>query len=346
MRRVIRASMSTHAAGNGHRTRADRGAAPPGGRARARAANAALRGSGGCRQARRRRSRSRRPSTVRPAAQPAATMRAARVRRAVASRAASTPTSTIVDRGDDATIKIKVLREKVLDAVGYRPFEGDRRVFIIAGGRPPGGRSGRAAQDARGAAAVGHRSHADLGLSGLAARRRCSRGAAGFVSVRSASATWRACSSSARASDRAAASALAAVSGGSVTRALAEQSGDLGADRDAALAMLAAAKRGVARSAQGVRGAGEERLRPARSRGAGRAARRAVVAAARSRRDRSPGRATRWPTAISSATCGRFRAAFPLARVTAGYASLNHAQTALERNASPKIVADWVALHL
>src|SRR6187401_2065278 len=39
---------------------------------------------------------------------------------------------TIVDRGDDATIKLKVWREKVLDAVGYRPFEGDRRVFISA----------------------------------------------------------------------------------------------------------------------------------------------------------------------------------------------------------------------
>jgi hypothetical protein len=37
---------------------------------------------------------------------------------------------------------------------------------------------------------------------------------------------------------------------------------------------------------------------------------------------------------------------FDLPRVTSGYAALAHAETALERNASPKIVADWIALHL
>jgi len=38
----------------------------------------------------------------------------------------------MLDRGDDATIKIKFLRERVLDVIGYRPFEAVRRVFIIA----------------------------------------------------------------------------------------------------------------------------------------------------------------------------------------------------------------------
>ena len=33
-------------------------------------------------------------------------------------------------------------------------------------------------------------------------------------------------------------------------------------------------------------------------------------------------------------------------RVIDGYASLSRAQQALERNVGPKIVADWVALHL
>jgi DNA polymerase-3 subunit delta' len=37
-----------------------------------------------------------------------------------------------IDRGDDSIIKLKLLRERVLDAVGYRPFEGLRRVFVIA----------------------------------------------------------------------------------------------------------------------------------------------------------------------------------------------------------------------
>ena len=37
---------------------------------------------------------------------------------------------------------------------------------------------------------------------------------------------------------------------------------------------------------------------------------------------------------------------FDLPRVTKGYAALAHAETALDRNASPKIVADWIALQL
>src|SRR6185369_12059405 len=36
-----------------------------------------------------------------------------------------------VDNGDIASISIKAIRERVLDLVGYRPFEGQRRVFII-----------------------------------------------------------------------------------------------------------------------------------------------------------------------------------------------------------------------
>src|SRR5262245_2202137 len=38
---------------------------------------------------------------------------------------------TVVTNGDEASIKIKVLRERVLDVVGYRPFEAGRRVYII-----------------------------------------------------------------------------------------------------------------------------------------------------------------------------------------------------------------------
>src|SRR5262245_43730369 len=38
----------------------------------------------------------------------------------------------IIDRGEDSIIKLKVLRERVLDVIGYRPFEAARRVFIIA----------------------------------------------------------------------------------------------------------------------------------------------------------------------------------------------------------------------
>ena len=37
---------------------------------------------------------------------------------------------------------------------------------------------------------------------------------------------------------------------------------------------------------------------------------------------------------------------FDLARLTRAYASIDKADAALGRNASPKIVADWVALNL
>ena len=38
---------------------------------------------------------------------------------------------TVLDRGDEASIKIRVLRERVIESVNYRPFEASRRVFII-----------------------------------------------------------------------------------------------------------------------------------------------------------------------------------------------------------------------
>jgi hypothetical protein len=66
-------------------------------------------------------------------------MRAARARPAGASRAASTP-RTVVDRGEDATIKLKTLRERVLVIVGYRPFARAPCVYH-RGGRPAGGRT-------------------------------------------------------------------------------------------------------------------------------------------------------------------------------------------------------------
>ena len=37
----------------------------------------------------------------------------------------------MIDRGEEASIKIKTLRERVIESVSYRPFEAARRVFII-----------------------------------------------------------------------------------------------------------------------------------------------------------------------------------------------------------------------
>src|SRR5437016_6567385 len=38
---------------------------------------------------------------------------------------------TELDNGDEASIKITPLRERILDVAGYRPFEAERRVYII-----------------------------------------------------------------------------------------------------------------------------------------------------------------------------------------------------------------------
>jgi hypothetical protein len=145
--------------------------------------------------------------------------------------------------------------------------------------------------------------------------------------------------------DRGAAAALAAAAGGSVTRALAEKSGDLGDDRNAALGVLAAAKRGVAdqlkASAALARNDSDRRDREAL--GA-----RLEVLASLLRDLAAIASGTR--DALANGDLERdlraLSAQFPLPRVAAGYAALNRAQSALERNASPKIVADWVALQL
>ena len=40
---------------------------------------------------------------------------------------------TLIERGSEASIKIRTIRERLLDTVGYRPFEARRRVYIIDG---------------------------------------------------------------------------------------------------------------------------------------------------------------------------------------------------------------------
>jgi hypothetical protein len=145
--------------------------------------------------------------------------------------------------------------------------------------------------------------------------------------------------------ERASASALAATSGGSVSRALAEQSGDLGDDRDAALAVLAAAKGRVTdqlkASAAFAKNDSDRRDREAL------AARLDVLASLlRDLGALASGSRDALANADLETDLRSLSAAFPIARVSAGYNALNHAQVALERNASPKIVADWVALHL
>jgi DNA polymerase-3 subunit delta' len=250
---------------------------------------------------------------------------------------------TVLDRGEDATIKLKVLRERVLDVIGYRPFEGQRRVFIIAADDLM-----ETGQDALLKTLEEPPPSAVLILISAypdslsqTVQSRCRRLRFGPLSEREVARVL----VDRTGADRAAAGALAATSGGSVSRALAEQSGDLSDDRDAALAVLAAAKRSVAdqlkAAAALAKNESDRRDREALC------ARLDVMASLlRDLGALASGADDPLDNGDLERDLRMLSAAFPLGRVTAGYASLNEAQAALERNASPKIVADWVALHL
>ena len=253
------------------------------------------------------------------------------------------PDVAVIDRGDDATIKLKVLRERVLDAVGYRPFEGERRVLIIAADdlREDG-------QDALLKTLEEPPSSTILILiaaypDSLSAtvQSRCRRLRFGPLSEREVARVL----VEHAGVDRAAAGALAAIAGGSVARALEEKSGDLGDDREAALAVLTAARRGVAdqlkAAAALAKNDSDRRDREALS------ARLEVLASLlRDLAAIAAGSGDALANGDLDSDLRKVAGQFPLGRVADGYASLNEAQSALERNASPKIVADWVALHL
>jgi hypothetical protein len=145
--------------------------------------------------------------------------------------------------------------------------------------------------------------------------------------------------------ERAAAGALAAASGGSVARALAEKTGDLGDDREAAFGVLRATSRQVAdqlkASAALAKHDSDRRDREALAMRVD--VMRSLV------RDLGALAARRPDMVQNSDVADDLRALSPrfdLARVTRAYATLARAESALDRNASPKIVADWIALEL
>jgi DNA polymerase-3 subunit delta' len=250
----------------------------------------------------------------------------------------------VVDRGEDASIKIDVVRERVLDAIGYRPFEAARRVFIIDSAEDLGDQ----AQDALlktleepppSAVLVLVTAYPDLLRPTIQSRcRRLRFGPLVEADVARVLAERHGL-------DARQARSLATASGGSVGRALAAQTGSLDEDREAAFALVAA-----------VRGRVGDRLRAAaalakhdsdrRDREA-LADRLALVGSIL--RDLGAMAAGRGDAIVNSDREADLRAlapAYDLRRVVAGYAALNHAEFALTRNAGPKIVADWIAVSL
>ncbi len=253
---------------------------------------------------------------------------------------------TWVEKGDEASIKIKTLRERVLDSIGYRPFEARRRVYLI----DPADEMTVEAQDAllktleeppAAAMLILISAYADTLLPTI--RSRCRRLRFGPLAEADVARVLVAHADM----DQKEAARLASISGGSVTRALAEADGDLDADREAALALLDAS-RGRAVTT---------RLKAAT----------ALTQHGSKRRDREAlgirltivqsllrdlavlaGGAARTPLANGDLEPA-LRAlvpSFDSARVSAAFAALTKAQQDLDRNASPKIVADWVAATL
>ena len=249
-----------------------------------------------------------------------------------------------VDNGDIASISIKSIRERVLDLVGYRPFEGQRRVFIID---PADGLSVQA-QDALLKTLEEPPPATVLILISAypdslrpTVLSRCRRVRFGVLTEAEVAQVL----TSRHGMDAALARARAGLSGGSVAQALALDGGVLEDDREAAWDMLrtaaAAPISARLRVAEAVTKHGTKRReREALS------IRLSHVSALL--RDLSalltnPQGGAAVSNADREADLRSLVRSFPIDRLVDAFGIVAKAQAALDRNASPKIVADWVA---
>jgi DNA polymerase-3 subunit delta' len=252
----------------------------------------------------------------------------------------------VIDKGGEASIKIAPLRERLLHVVGYRPFEGERRVYII----DPADEMGPDAQAALlktleepppAAILILISAYADTLLATI--RSRCRRLRLASLSERDvARILVERCQI-----DRKEAGVLAAMSGGSVSHALAlaDDESDLAEDRGAALGLLVAAARasGIAPRLK----AAVALTQHAKSRRAREAVGARLAIAASLLRDLgalAAGGAQSLANVDLDEDLRTLSASYSLPRVAAGFDAITRAQENLDRSASPKVVADWVAL--
>lgn len=250
-----------------------------------------------------------------------------------------------VDNGDIASISIKSIRERVLDLVGYRPFEGQRRVFII----DPADALSVQAQDALLKTLEEPPPSTVLILISAypdslrpTVLSRCRRVRFGVLTEAEVAQVL----TERHKMDPALVRSRAGLSGGSVSQALALDGGVLEDDREAAWELLrAAAAAPVARRlkvAEAVTKHGTKR-REREALGM------RLTHVAALLRDLSAialepeGTATLVHADRESEMRSMVRA-FPADRLISAFALVARAQAALDRNASPKIVADWVAV--
>jgi DNA polymerase-3 subunit delta' len=253
---------------------------------------------------------------------------------------------TLVDTGDAASIKIGALRSQVLATVNYRPFEGRRRVYII----DPADRLSEEAQDAllktleeppAAVILILVSAYPDTLVPTIQSRcRRVRFGPLPVSDVQQILVRQGMAPSEAQ--------ARAAVSGGSVTRALAGDRGTFEQDRDAALAVLRAAGADAAVAAR-LKSAEVFARHPA-SRRAREAVGSRLAILQSLLRDLGAiraGIAEPLAHADLEETLRRLAPVYDVERVSAGYAAVTQALVHVtDDNASPKIVADWTAMAL
>lgn len=250
----------------------------------------------------------------------------------------------VLDKGTTASIGIDALRDRVLGPVGYRPFEGARRVFII----DPADEMTAPTQDALlktleepppSAILILVTAYPDSLVTTIRSRcRRLRFGALTDDEVR------RVLVAADPRMDPADALRRASASGGSVERALAVDEAQFEDDRLAAVGLLRAAQRGdvgvrLKASAAFAQVEKKRRVREAASiRLAILASLVRDLAAIAARRDDVVANRDLTSDLMAMAP------AFPAPRLVAAFAAVREAEVSLERNASPKTVADWLAV--
>jgi DNA polymerase-3 subunit delta' len=252
----------------------------------------------------------------------------------------------VVSRGDLASISIKVVREKILAVIGYRPFEGRRRVFIVDDADDLTWEAQdsllKTLEEPPPAAILILVTSAPDSLRATVLSR-CRR-------LRFSTLTDQEVASvlvEEHGMDVATARSRAAVAGGSVSQALAIDAGSLEDDRDAAFGVLQAASSAAVGPKLKAATAFVTHEKKRRSREAVGARLDHLASLLRDLTLLVEGRqgdASAFPD-LADALSGLARQWTP-ERLLQAFAHVARARNALDRNASPKIVADWVAVQL
>lgn len=252
-----------------------------------------------------------------------------------------------VDNGDIASISIKAIRERVLDLAGYRPFEGQRRVFII----DPADVLSVQAQDALlktleepppATVLILISAYPDSLRPTVVSR--CRRVRFGLLTDSEVAQVL----TSRHGMDAATARARASLAGGSVSQAIALDGGVLEDDREAAWELLRAAAVAPVPAKLKVAEAVTKHGTKRREREAlgMRLAHVSALLRDLSALTTAPQGAAALSNAEREDDLRGLARSFPADRLIAAFGSVARAQNALDRNASPKIVADWVAVQL